>query len=140
MLPTLQLVSERKICDLMPRGLTTKRWEASGVLVKDGQFFVVFDDRAEIARIAADLKAEHKNELFGNTRARCGYEGITYNPTKRRYYLLVEACKHSKSCYKASIVEYDEEFQYVKDRPVDFTFESGNKGFEAVAHLRRNEK
>ena len=36
------------------------------------------------------------------------------------------------------IVEYDDDFRYLKDRPVDFTFEHSNKGFEAVVHVRRN--
>ena len=34
--PALKLVHEIKICDLMPHVKSTKRWEASGVLVQDG--------------------------------------------------------------------------------------------------------
>ena len=48
--------------------------------------------------------------------------------------------KHAKGRYKALIVEYDRDFKYLKDRPADFTFESGNKGFEAIAHVRRGNK
>jgi hypothetical protein len=33
-----------------------------------------------------------------------------------------------------------DDVKYVKDRPVPFTFEHSNKGFEAVVHLRRNSK
>jgi hypothetical protein len=51
---------------------------------------------------------------------------------------LVEARKRSKTCYHATILEYDDDFKYVKDRPVDFEFKSDNKGFEAVAHVRRD--
>ena len=54
--PTLKLVRETKICDLMTCDRPAKRWEASGVLVKDGYFFVVFDDRTEIGRFADDLQ------------------------------------------------------------------------------------
>jgi hypothetical protein len=140
MASTLKLVCERKIGDLMPRDQADKRWEASGVLVKDGHYFVVFDDRTEIARIANDLKANEANGLFGMAHAVCGYEGITYNTAKQRYYLLVEARKHTKGSYQALIVEYDDEFEYLKERPVDFTFESSNKGFEAVAHAQRDGK
>jgi hypothetical protein len=135
---TLELVSESKICDLLPGNQKSERWEASGVLVKDGHYFVVFDDRAEIARLSDDLKPNNTNGLFGMAHTDLGYEGITYNSEKRRFYLLVEARKHSNSGYQASIVEYDDEFEYLKDRPVDFTFKSSNKGFEAVAHVRRN--
>ncbi len=136
--PRLKLVCERKISDLVPARRSKERWEASGVLVKDHHFFVVFDDRTEIARIADGLQPDDTNGLFGMPNADYGYEGITYNAAKQRFYLLVEARKHTRGCYKASIVEYDDDFRYLKDRPVDFTFEHSNKGFEAVSHVRRN--
>ena len=139
-MPRLKLVRETKICDLMTCDQPAKRWEASGVLVKDGYFFVVFDDRTEIARFSDDLEPNKTNGLFGMAHAACGYEGITYNAAKQRFYLLVEARKQTSGCYQASIVEYDDEFRYLKDRPVDFTFKSLNKGFVAVAHVQRNNK
>jgi hypothetical protein len=135
--PTLTLVREAKIRALLTRDRPKQRWEASGVLVKDGSFFVVFDDRAEIGRFAGDLRPHATNGLLGTSRAELGYEGISFNPAKRRYYLLVESRKQSRGRYQAVIVEYDEKFQYRKERSVDFTFQSGNKGFEAVAHVRR---
>jgi hypothetical protein len=137
---TLELVSERKICDLIPRHRPDERWEASGVSVKDQCYFLVFDDRKEIARIADDLRPHDTNGLFGTAYADWGYEGITYNAFKQRFYLLVEARKHAGDCYKAVIVEYDNDFKYLKNRPVEFTFEHSNKGFEAIVHLRRNNK
>lgn len=138
--PPLRLVRERKIGDLLPPTERAERWEASGVLVKDGHYFVVFDDRTAIAHLSSDLEPNDTNGLFGMAQDVCGYEGITYNAAKRRYYLLVESRKHAGGCYKAQIVEYDDDFKYLKERPVDFTFESGNKGFEAVAHVQRNGK
>jgi hypothetical protein len=138
--PTLQLVSESKICDLIPCDPPVKRWEASGVLVKDQSYFVVFDDRTEIARISDDLRQNKVNSLFGMAHKVSGYEGITYNSAKHRYYLLVESRKHSNGCYKATIVEYDDEFKYIKERPVDLEFKSNNKGFEAVAYVGRDNK
>jgi hypothetical protein len=137
--PTLKLVRESKLCDLMPCDPPSKRWEASGVLVKDGRYFVVFDDRTEIGRVSDDLRPDEANGLFGMAHAVCGYEGITYNSAKRRYYLLVESRKQASGHYQASIVEYDDAFTYRKERPVDFTFRSSNKGFEAVAHVRRDD-
>ncbi|MHC4404102.1 MAG: hypothetical protein ACYTG0_30980 [Planctomycetota bacterium] len=138
--PTLKLVCESKLCDLMPRYQPTKRLEASGVLVRDRHYFVVFDDRAEIARISDDLQPNSANGLFGMARADHGYEGITYNTAKQRFYLLVESRKQKHGGYKAEIFEYDDEFRYLKDRPIDFTFKSSNKGFEAVTHVRRHGK
>jgi hypothetical protein len=100
----------------------------------------VFDDRSEIARISGNLQANKANGLFGISHADYGFEGITYNAAKQRFYLLVEARKHAKSCYRALVIEYDNEFKYVKERPVELTFERSNKGFEAIVHARRNSK
>jgi hypothetical protein len=136
--PTVNLVHDAKICDLMACDQTNTRYEASGVLVKDGQYFVVFDDRTEIGRFADDLQPNKTNGLFGMGHTDSGYEGITYNSAKQRFYLLVEARKHARGRYKAAIVEYDAEFKYRKERPVEFTFKSSNKGFEAIAHVRRS--
>jgi len=138
-MPTLKLVRESKICNLLPRDKQKKeRWEASGVLAKGKDYFVVFDDRAQIGRISADLKPNDSNGLFGMFDRECGFEGITYNVAKARFYLLVESRKQKGGSYKALIVEYNDEFRYLKDRPADFTFKSDNKGFEAVAHMRRD--
>jgi hypothetical protein len=139
MVSTLQLVDEHKFCELMLSDQPSERWEASGVLVKDGHYFVVFDDRSEIARLSTDLHTNSTNGLVGESRADCGYEGITYNAAKQRFYLLVEARKQKGGCYNAVIVEYDDEFRFLKERPVDFPFKSNNRGFEAVAHVRRND-
>jgi hypothetical protein len=130
--PTLNLVRESKICDLTTCDHSAKRWEASGVLVKDGYFFVVFADRTEIGRFAGELQPNETNGLFGLSHGDFGYEGIACNPAKQRFSLLVEARKHARGCYQAVIVEYDDEFHYLKDRRLDFTFKSSNKGFEAA--------
>jgi hypothetical protein len=138
--PALQLVTECKIGDLMPCNEPAKRWEASGVLLKAGHFFVVFDNRTEIGRISDDLRPNPANGLFGVAHAEVGYEGIAYNATKQRFYLLVEARKRARKRYHALIVEYDDEFKYRKTKPLDFTFSSSNKGFEAVAHVHRDQQ
>jgi hypothetical protein len=137
---SMKLVCERKIGALLPSDRASSRWEASGVLAKDGYYFIVFDNRSEVARIADDLEPNKANGLFGRGDIDCGYEGITYNTYKQRFYLLVEARKHAKDCYKPLIVEYDNKFKFIRERPIDFTFKSGNKGFEAVAHVRRHNK
>jgi hypothetical protein len=139
MVTTLKLVCEQKFGDLMPCDGQIRRWEASGVLVKDGHYFVVFDDCGEIARLSSDLQANSANGLFGMPHADYGFEGITYNAAKQRFYLLVECRKQSSDCYKAVIVEYDDEFAYIKERPVNFPFKSDNKGFEAAAYVRRGD-
>ena len=93
---TLKLVSERKIGALMPRNQASARWEASGVLAKDRYFFVVFDDRSEIARIADDLEANNANGLFGKGHIDGGYEGNHLQRDKQRFDLPVESRKHAE--------------------------------------------
>lgn len=132
----LSLVCESKICTLLDDHDARARWEASGVLIKDGYCFVVFDDRPEIGRVSLELKPNEGNALLGLSHPDGGYEGIAFNHTKQRYYLLVEARKH-KGEFRAFVVEYDVNFAFVRQRPLDFTFESCNKGFEAIAHVRR---
>jgi hypothetical protein len=124
----------------MPCDQAAERWEASGVLVKDQHSFVVFDNRTEIACFSDDLQPNSTNGLFGMPHSVGGYEGITYNAAKQRFYLLVESRKQASGYYQAMIVEYDDEFRYLKERPADFTFKSSNKGFKAVAHVRRGDK
>lgn len=139
-LPALELVRESKIGDLLPTPAPTNRWEASGVLVKDDYCFIVFDNRTEVGRFSMDFSLNPNNGLFGIAHAKLGYECIAYNPVKQRYYLLIEARRHARDCYQAVVVEYDDEFNYRKERTLDFTFQSDNKGFEAIAHVRRNDQ
>src|SRR3954469_11565089 len=82
-IPKLKLVRERKICDLISCSKPAKRWEASGVLVNGGRYFVVFDDRTQIACISSDLQPNNTNRLLGMAHGDCGYEGITYNAVKQ---------------------------------------------------------
>ena len=135
---TLKLVQESKIRDLLPDSETTKRFEASGVLAKGSDYFVVFDNHTALARITNDLSSSNSNVLIGTAPLKGGYEGIAYNAEKHRYYLLVESLRHDDDEHRAEIVEYSDAFKYVKSRPLDFVFKSCNKGFEALAHVRRN--
>lgn len=136
--PALKLVHEIKIRDLLPE--KSGRWEASGSLVKDGHCFVVFDNRTEVGRFSLDLHPNTANGLVGLADVDCGFEGITYNAAKQRYYLLVEAREHSRGRFQAVVVEYDKEFNFRKKRSLDFNFDSDNKGFEAISHLRREDQ
>jgi len=136
--PTLELVQKQKIANLLPDAPLGVAYEASGVLAKDDKLFVVFDNSTSVARLSQDLSPNPMNGLFGMARGEDGYEGITYNAAKQRYYLLVESRKQKSGCYRAEIVEYDNTLSYVKRRSLDFGFKTANKGFEAVAHVRRD--
>ena len=69
LLPELKLLAERKLCEIVPCDERVERWEASGVLAKDREYFVVFDDRPEVARISNDLQPTDSNTLLGVVHA-----------------------------------------------------------------------
>jgi hypothetical protein len=85
------------------------------------------------------LQPGESNRLLGAPHADYGFEGIAYDSTAQLFYLLVEAREHSNGTYQALIVEYDDDFKFLKERPADFMFESDNKGFEAISHVRRGD-
>ena len=52
----LELVAEAKVFDIL-EGVLSPRLEASGVLAKDGMFYVIFDNLPHIARIDPAISA-----------------------------------------------------------------------------------
>ena len=77
----LELVSEAKIFDIL-EGSLDPRLEASGVLAKDGRFYVIFDNLPHIACIGPDLTgAAGGNHLIMQEKGhRRGFEDIAYDP------------------------------------------------------------
>ena len=140
MMNYLRLVDEQKIGDLFPNRPPAGALEASGVLAMNGMFYVVFDNRTDVAKLADDLSANRMNGLFGMAHGRRGYECITYNPYKQRFYLLIESRKTRSGKYRPEIFEYGESLAYLKHRRIDFLFESENKGFEALVYMRRKRR
>jgi hypothetical protein len=134
---TLKLVQESKIRNLLASSSASKRFEASGVLAKGRDYFVVFDDRPAISKISNELGMSHSNFVNCTAPNKSGYEGIAFNAENRRFYLLVESLEQDDE-HRAGIVECSDAFAYIKCRPLDFIFKSCNKGFEALAHVRRD--
>jgi len=133
----LRLVRERKLAELIPLPEPGAVLEASGVLAKGRDCFVIFDNLRRVARIDRSLSpASRRHAWLGAPRSGEGYEDIAYSPHLRRYYLLVEAEKHPDGTFKAVIEERDEELRSHGRRWVDFTFEERNTGFEGLAAVR----
>ena len=55
--PVLTLVAERKLSDLITPPKGSSVLEASGVVAKDGHYYVVFDNIRRVARVLAGLEA-----------------------------------------------------------------------------------
>jgi len=133
----LTLVEERKLSDYIDPPEGSGVLEASGVVAKDGYYYIIFDNVRRIARIHDSLDRRSRNHgWFGRARKGEGYEDIAFNPHSRRFYLLIEAEKHPDGTYKSIVDECDDKGNYKRRRWVDFAFEQRNTGFEGLAAVR----
>ncbi|HXG55846.1 MAG TPA: hypothetical protein VNJ03_10745 [Vicinamibacterales bacterium] len=132
--PVVSLVDERKLSDFIEPPTGGGVLEASGVIAKDGDYYVVFDNVRRIARIHADLQpGSEEHAWFGRARDSEGYEDIAFSSRTKRFYLLIEAQKHPDGTYKARIDECTEDATFARRRWVDFSFDKRNKGFEGLS-------
>jgi hypothetical protein len=133
----LILVAERKLADLIDPPTADGVLEASGVIARGANYFVIFDNVRRIARIHRSLEpGSNRHSWFGPRRDGAGYEDIAFSEYTRRFYLLIEAEKHPDGTYKALIDECDESARYKRRRWVDFAFEKRNTGFEGLSAVR----
>ena len=131
----LKIVNEVKFKKLINGKEKIKRYEASGVRFANGRFYVVFDNSSRVARVNTKLT---KAKLLGKKRKEEGFEGIAYNPRNNMFYLVEEALEHNEA-WNGRLNVTDEAFSPAsKQRWLAYAFESGNKGFEGLAFMRRN--
>ncbi len=135
--PVLTLVLERKVSDFIAPPKGSRVLEASGVVAKDGYFYVIFDNVRRVARVHAGLElGSNQHSWFGRARDGEGYEDIAFSPHTRRFYLLTEAEKHPDGTYKARVDECNEDAQFMRRRWVDVPFDKRNTGFEGLSAVR----
>ncbi len=128
------LVAEHKLAEFVDPPTHDGVLEASGVIAKGADYYVIFDNIRRIARIHRGLEPGSKrHSWFGRTREGEGYEDIAFSRYTRRFYLLIEGEKHPDGTYKALIDECDESAHYKRRRWVDFAFEQRNTGFEGLS-------
>ena len=136
--PVLTVIKERKLKELLP-GQT--QLEASGVVPWQGHYYVVFDSFPQIARIKSDLTRGTTKDSWVNKQGKGpGFEDITYDQKKERFYTVVEALKTKGKKFKGKIYEFDKEFSCLRKNWINVKFEDGNKGFEGLEHIRRRGK
>ena len=139
--PTLELVTESKIFELLPGGRANDRLEASGVYYKDDSFYVIFDNAPHIARLETSLKPGAPGHTMLRQRGETtGFEDITFDPHKQRYYVVLEALPFDSKHYKPMIEEYDADFRYIEAAWMDFELAGANKGIEGVSCIERGGK
>lgn len=133
----LVLVSEAKIGDLL--GRPGDRFEASGVRLHEGSLYVVFDDTPRVLRLAPDWDSSSgaRPALIETGGRAGGYEGLTFEPSERQWYCLIEASETPTGGVRPGIDVLDESFRYVTTRWLDFPVKRENKGIEGIAVLAR---
>jgi hypothetical protein len=134
----LELVREAKIFDIL-EGSLDPRLEASGVLAKDGLFYVIFDNLPHIACIGPELaRAAGNNHMIMQERGhRRGFEDIAYDPQSGRFYVLIESLRRGRAKYMAAVQEYDATFRYIGSSWLDFPLDRPNKGLEGLTCVHR---
>ena len=133
----LTLVKQRKLAELIAPPKGSRVLEASGVIAKGRDFYVIFDNIRRVARIDRSLSpASTRHGWFGPRRSGDGYEDIAYSPHLKRFYLLIEGEKHVDGTYKGLIDECDEAGRFKGRLWIDFSFEARNTGFEGLSAVR----
>lgn len=137
--PTLKLIEEHKLHLVLGEPVDA-RLEASGICTLGDDIFVVFDNMPAIARIGL-------SPLMGNKRTRwfhrenseaVGYEDLTYDPKRRRFYTVIESAKFARGIYKPRIAEFDASLRHIQTKWVDFELDEANKGLEGIAFIESN--
>lgn len=135
--PTLTLVTERRLTDLLDPPTKNGVLEASGVVAKGAHYYVIFDNIRRVGRIHRSLsEGARSHTWFGDKRDGEGYEDIAFSTHTRRFYLLIEAEKHPDGTFKALIDECDERARFKGRRWVDVSFDQRNTGFEGLVAVR----
>ncbi|HYA53094.1 MAG TPA: hypothetical protein VEG33_18225 [Streptosporangiaceae bacterium] len=136
----LGLVNEAKIFGILADRLDPKL-EASGVLVKDGLFYVIFDNLPHIALIDPELSATAAaNDVIMQKNGQdSGFEDIAYDAQQGRFYVLIESLPRD-GAYMAKVQEYDAGFGYLDQAWLDFPLDRPNKGLEGLTCVHRGEQ
>jgi hypothetical protein len=134
----LELVKEAKVFDILG-GRLDPRLEASGVLAKDGLFYVIFDNLPHIACLGAELSsAAVANHVIEQDRGhRRGFEDIAYDSRNGRFYVLIESLRRGRAKFMAAVQEYDINFGYIDTAWLDFPLDRPNKGLEGLTCVHR---
>ena len=135
--PEMKLLKQRKLAELIKPPKGSDVLEASGVVAKGGDYYVIFDNVRRVARIDRGLSPVSKRHAWlGPRLSGDGYEDIAYSAHLKRFYLLVEAEKHMDGTYKGLIDECDEAGRLKGRRWIDFTLPTRNTGFEGLSAVR----
>ena len=127
---------EAKLNRLLRGQSEEDKHEASGVLFLNNEIFVVFDNYNMVAKINIKL---NKAKLLGENKKGDGYEGITYDNTNDRFYLIEESLKNN-GAFNARLNQANKDFIIKSKKWLKYNFQSDSKGFEGLTFLTKNNK
>jgi hypothetical protein len=135
----LELVREAKIFDILP-GMRKPKLEASGVLAKDGLFYVIFDNLPDIARIGPELSpaAAANGVIEQEDGEPKGFEDIAYDSEHGKFYVLIESAERGHGTFMAKVQEYGASFGFLDWAWLDFPLDRPNKGLEGLTCVHRD--
>src|SRR5687768_5742685 len=88
---TLELIRETRLHTLLPSPGPGIPLEASGVIVSDGRFIIIFDNLSQAASITSSCTFSDDNQWLGEQDGAVGQEDITFSSHRQCFYGLIEA-------------------------------------------------
>lgn len=132
--PSLELVKEQKLYELLPGSSPDDSYEATGVCRKDQHFFVIFDDTPHIARLHVSLTLGHKdNFLFRRMVQTVGYVDITFAEGNHQFLILTKPKKDKGGFQRPKINEYTTDLQFLDADWVDYRLEGNDRRLDGLA-------
>ena len=134
----LELVREEKLFRLIRGRHEDSRLEASGVaLANESTALVVFDNLNQIASIDVSLKRSQANPLWPAPSLGAGFEDVAADMRGGAIFGLVESVEDTDGVLRGFVAEYDRAHRLRQCARLSGRFQSAHKGFEGLAHSRR---
>lgn len=140
-------IHEEKISTLISnikQKKTHELLEASGIVVVDGNYYVVFDEMTGIARIPAiDNDGFRKGVIIGSQKCIEGYEAITFDVHKNQFFAIVENSPDGDGFFRPAVQPLDLALTKLSDPvalPLNLPLDNldPNKGLEGAAIVYKN--
>jgi hypothetical protein len=138
--PPLHLIRQAKLRSLLaPVAPDLDRLEASGLVVRDGLLWVIFDNLPHVAAIhPALMPGPETATLVWQDRRAAGYEDIAQDDATGQRFILIEAARTAQGHYQPQIDEFDAAWNLLGRRWVDLDVEQRNKGLEGLTCVHRD--
>lgn len=135
--PELKLVAGAKVGRLL--GRPGERFEASGVSNVHGAFYVLFDNRSDVAVVGSHLKTARLIKLETTWRGN-DFEGLTWDDNRKRFFASIEAERCGPRTFRARLLELGPDLKQRRSWSLHPDLADPGKGVEGLAHVYRNGK